>query len=243
MTSQYTFKCPSCNKLLYLTDIFTIHNAVDDEIGISETGSITLLLEQILLVHLIRLIINNNPKLLKETLFIKDGPLAYFGNTSKMYTPMRALIKYLFTMHDLHLVGLEKSGSFVEHANEIFEIIPNGHILIPDNEYIYKYIIPGKADNKYPYGMTTYYGNKIIFKTWNGRIYVATIPTKDGDVITNPSINDFNNLDSILFNIEKLKCDMYENALFPIALVNKLVSLSDHPSTQILKKFAQDSIK
>ena len=243
MTKKYTFNCPYCNELIYLTDIFTIHNSVDDEIGIGDTGSITLLLEQMLLVHLIRLIIENNPELLKETLFIKDGPLAYFGNTSKMYTPMRALVNFLFKKHDLHLVGLEKSGSFVEHANEIFDLIPNGNIIIPNNSYIYKYIIPGRADNKYPYGMTTYYGNKILFKTWNGRIYVATIPTKDGEVLVNPNENDFNNLDTILFNIEKLKCDMYENALFPVALVNKLVSLSDHPSSQILKKFAQQRIK
>ena len=243
MTTKYTFICPYCQKLLYLTDIFTLHNAVDDEIGIGETGSITLLLEQMLLVHLIRLIIENNPELLEETLFIKDGPLAFFGNTSKMYTPMRALVNYLFKNHDLYLVGLEKSGSFVEHANEIFELIPNGNILIPNNEYIYSYIIPGRADNKYPYGMTTYYGNKLIFKTWNGRIYVATIPTIDGDVLTNPSVNDFKNLDCILFNIEKLKCDMYENALFPVALVNKLVSLSDHPSSQILQKFVKNKIK
>ena len=109
MSENYTFNCPYCNELIYLTDIFTIHNAVDDEIGIGETGSITLLLEQMLLVHLIRLILENNPELLKETLFIKDGPLAYFGNTSKMYTPMRALVKFLFIKHDLHLVGLEKS--------------------------------------------------------------------------------------------------------------------------------------
>lgn len=243
MSENYTFLCPNCQNVLYLTDIFTLHNAVDNEIGIRETGSITLLLEQMLLVHLIRIILENNPELLKDTLFIKDGPLAYFGNTSKMYTPMRALINYLFKNYDLHLVGLEKSGSFVEHANEIFGLIPNGNILMPNNEYIYNYIIPGRADNKYPYGMTTYYGNKIIFKTWNGRIYVATIPTIEGDVLSNPNINDFQNLDIILFNIEKLKCDMYENALFPVALVNQLVSLSDHPSSQILQKFAKKKIK
>lgn len=32
---------------------------------------------------------------------------------------------------------------------------------------------------------------------------------------------------------------MYENALLPIALTNKLVSLSAHPSTQILTNFAK----
>lgn len=242
MTSDYTFKCPYCGETIYLTDIFTLHNSVDDELGVGETGSITLLLEQMLLVHLIRLIIKVNPKILKNTLFIKDGPLAFFGNSSKMYTPMRALVKYLFEKYDLHLVGVEKSGSFVDHANEISELIPPGNILMPDNEYIYNYIIPGRADNKYPYGMTTYYGNKVIFKSWNERMYVLTIPTKEGDVLTSPSLSDFKNLDTILLNIENLKCDMYENALFPVALVNKLVSLSDHPSSKILKKFAENKM-
>ena len=125
MKSEYTFNCPSCNKVLYLTDIFTLHNSVDDEIGIGETAAIILLLEQMILSTCNTYYTNNNPQLLKETLFIKDGPLAYFGNSSKMYTPMRALVNYLFNKHDLHLVGLEKSGSFVEHANEIFELIPN----------------------------------------------------------------------------------------------------------------------
>ena len=60
--------------------------------------------------------------------------------------------------------------------------------------------------------------------------------------MSKPTENDFKNLDCILFNVEKLKCDMYENALFPVALVNKLVSLSDHPSSEILQKFAKTSM-
>jgi len=54
---------------------------------------------------------------------------------------------------------------------------------------------------------------------------------------------DFKNIDIILNNIEKLKCDMYDDSLVPIALVNKLVSLADHPSSAILEKFARNSIK
>ena len=235
ITPEYTFKCPKCQTTLYLTDIFTFHNAVDDELGFGELGSMTLLLEQMLLIHLIKLILESDPTRLKETLFIKDGPLAFFGNSSKMYTPMRTFVNYLLEQHDLNLIGLEKSGAFVDHANEISGLIPRGNALIPDNNYIYTYIIPGRPNNQYPYGMTTYYGSKVIFKTWNGRIYVASLPTKN--INRNPLKTDFENLEIALFNIEKLKSDMYENALFPVALVNKLVSLSDHPSSLILKKF------
>ena len=47
----------------------------------------------------------------------------------------------------------------------------------------------------------------------------------------------------MLANVAKLKCDMYDNALLPVALVNKLVSLADHPSSKILQKFAIECLE
>ena len=38
-----------------------------------------------------------------------------------------------------------------------------------------------------------------------------------------PEKGDFHNIDLILQNVDKLKCDMYDNALLPVALANKLV--------------------
>jgi len=46
----------------------------------------------------------------------------------------------------------------------------------------------------------------------------------------------------ILTNVEKLKCDMYDNALMPVALANKLISLSQFPSSKILQRFAKIAI-
>lgn len=34
----------------------------------------------------------------------------------------------------------------------------------------------------------------------------------------------------------------YDDIVFPIALVNKLVSLADHPSARILTRFALDTM-
>ena len=240
MKSDYTFNCPSCNADLYLTDVFGLQNSVDEELGVGETAAIILLLEQMILVHVIRIILKTSPKLLNQTLFIKDGPLAYYGNSSRMYKPMRNLVNYLFDKYDLSLVGLEKSGAFVEHALEISELIPNNSALLLDDDYIYKFIIPNRENRQYSYGYRTYYSGKLIFKTEEENIYVATLPNRKPT--SKPTEKDFKNIDSILFNVAKLKCDMYENSLFPVALVNKLVSLSDHPSSEILKKFAQTSM-
>jgi hypothetical protein len=238
---EYTFKCNYCGGQIYLTDVFRLHEAVDDELGAGGIpGYVTTTIEQIILVHLIRLILKIKPTLLNHVLFIKDGPLAFFGQTANMHKPMRELIKYLFKDCNIFLAGLEKSGPFVEHADEIADRLGCGSALILDNDYIYNYIIPGKADLTNPYGRTTYYGNKLIFKTLKGRVYVVSVPTKE--IIANPKESDLQNLNAILTNIEMLKCDMYDNALLPLALANKLVSLANHPSSRILQKFSMNSL-
>ena len=71
-------------------------------------------------------------------------------------------------------------------------------------------------------------------------MYVVSLPI--ADILANPGASDFKNLAAILTNIEKLKCDMYDNALMPVALANKLVSLTNHPSSRILQKFAIDKV-
>src|SRR6185295_8553796 len=103
-----------------------------------------------------------------------------------------------------------------------------------------RYVLPGKEAPANPYGSSTYYGSKLIFKTRNGQVHVVTVPTTESN--PHPVERDLRNLRAILTNVEKLRCDMYDNALIPVALVNKLVSLANHPSTRILQKFAVDTI-
>jgi hypothetical protein len=239
MKSNYTWDTPEGT--IYLTDVFRLHEAVDDELGAGGILSYVMTtIEQIFLVHYIRLILEISPDLINDIIFIKDGPLAFFGQTANMHKPMKSLIKYLINNHNIYIAGLEKSGAFVDHAHEVASQLKPGTALILNNEYIYRFIIPGKADPNNLYGRTTYYGQKIIFKTEKGGVYVVTVPVPE--LIEKPTKKDLKNIDVILFNIAKLKCDMYDNALVPVALANKLVSLSNHPSSQILKRFAMDAV-
>lgn len=242
MSRNYTFSCPHCGEEIFLTDVFRLHEVIDDEMGAGGIlGYVTTTIEQLVIVHLIHIILKTRPDLLNQILFIKDGPLAFFGQTANMHKPMRALVNYLLDNHNLFMAGLEKSGPFVDHADEIRDIFDSSSVLFIDNDYIYKYILPGKADPSNPYGRTTYYSNKMIFKTSADYIYVASLPTRQ--VLSHPTENDFPNLHVVLSNIEKLRCDMYDNALVPVALANKLVSLANHPSSKILQKFAKTIIK
>lgn len=241
VSNNYTITCPHCGELIYLTDILRLHEAIDNELGAGGIlGYLTTAVEQMLIVFLIKQMLSIKPALLKETLFVKDGPLAFFGQTANLHKPMRKLITYLNTHHSIYLVGLEKSGAFVEHTEQISEKLLPKQMLLLGNRYIYKYIIPGIERPNEPYANSSYYGNKVIFKSENNNIYVATIPNIFPQV--EPQLNDYLNINVILHNLTALKCDLYYNSLVPIVLANKLVSLADHPSSDLLKSFAQDLI-
>ncbi len=227
--------------------MFRLHEAIDNEQGAGGIlGYLMSVLEQMLLVHLIKTVWELKKSMLPEILFVKDGPLAFFGQTANMHEPMRWLMNYLAarphpdgqgTMNYINLVGVEKSGSFVEHADAVRDSIPLGHALLLDNDYIYRYITPGAGDPREPFGKTSYYGGKVIFKAIDGNVYVLTLPTPEP--LLAPTIQDLGSFNIVLHTIAKLKCHMYDNALVPVALVNKLVSLSDHPSRKILSAFAK----
>ncbi|MDX2008160.1 MAG: DNA double-strand break repair nuclease NurA [Meiothermus sp.] len=244
ITRQYTFICSNCGKDIYITDVMRLHEAIDDELGAGGIlGYLTTTLEQLVLAHLIRLVLKTKPDLMKKFLFIKDGPLAFFGQTANLHKPMRELVAFLLKHHNIFMAGLEKSGAFVDHAHEVAKKLPKGMVLLLDNDYIYKYIIPGRGDEAEPYGRTTYYGKKLIFKTTQSQVYVASLPSTHFPGKPEPaSADQYPNLHIVLSYLEKLRCDMYDNSLIPIALANKLVSLSNHPSAKILQRFAIERI-
>jgi hypothetical protein len=178
-------------------------------------------------------------------------PLGFFGQTAKLHKDMRELCNYFIPKYGLKLVGLEKSGTFVEHAEHITTgdtaPLKSGNILLLNNKYIYKHILPGPSSeeelNKLPaYASTSYYSGKLIYNSCSGRTWVITLPIADSEIIKAPKTDDFKNLPEILNTLDKLKCDMYDNAIVPIALVNQLVSLANHPSAKILEKFAASNI-
>lgn len=239
--SDYTITCPHCGGKIYLTDILRLHEVIDNELGAGGIlGYLTTAVEQIIIVYLIKQMLSIRPNLLSQTLFVKDGPLAFFGQTANLHKPMRKLMTFLNQNHSIYLVGLEKSGSFVEHAVQASKKMLPKQMLLLGNSYIYKYIIPGNGRDSEPYAISSYYGHKVIFKSEHNNVYVATIPNVQAMV--EPQISDYININEILYNITALKCDLYYNSLVPVVMANKLVSLADHPSSDLLKTFAQEKI-
>ena len=247
MREDYTFDNP--NGQIFLTDVFRLDEVVDEDLGAAGMlGYVTRLIEQLIIVHFIRCIHRLKTDSLHEFLFIADGPLSFSAQTANMRDPMRDLCNFFKKSSNLFLVGLEKSGAFVDHAQAIclpknkVEILKQGQYLLLSNHYIYKYIKPGDA-NRMTYGITDYYGGKVIFYSYDGQVIVLSVPVPHKTAVKNPIKEDYYNLDIIMLNIQKLRCDMYDDAIVPIALANKLVSLANHPSKILLEKFASKGIK
>jgi hypothetical protein len=236
-------QCGVCGRPVFLADALRLYERIEEEQGAGAIVSYLLTsLEQIVLVHLIRSVLKIKPALLEEILFVKDGPLAFFGVTAPLHAPMRDLMKHLgedFERPLINLIGLEKSGAFVEHARAIEDQLTPFAALALDSEYIYKYIVPGDPMTG-AFGANTYYGAKVIFAGGSGDLYVGTVPT--GDAVLVPRLKDLYNGADVLRATVLLRCSMYDNALIPVALANKLVSLADVPSAEILKKFVTKAL-
>src|SRR3989344_4543335 len=71
--TEFSYQCPHCKKEIYITDIFRLHEAIDDELGAGGVlGYVNVLIEQIIIVYLIKAILETKPAILSETLFIKN---------------------------------------------------------------------------------------------------------------------------------------------------------------------------
>ncbi len=88
----------------------------------------------------------------------------------------------------LCLVGLEKSGAFVEHAALIEPKLKPGHHMLFTNDYVYRFVIPGDRNDPQPYGFNTYYGSKLVYKIQRRDVFVATIPRIDAKFVTDSTI-------------------------------------------------------
>jgi hypothetical protein len=238
-------QCGACGAEIFLADALRLYERIDEEQGAGGIMAYLLTtLEQLVIIHVIRAVLKLKPAALREILLVRDGPLAFFGVVAPLRKPMLEFMSYLSDKDagrpSICLVGLEKSGSFVEHAALIADQLKPNHYLMLDNEYIYKYIQPGDPTGQ-PFGANTYFGAKVIFKSTRGDVYVATLPTRKH--FPAPALSDLFNAAEVLNVVGELRCSMYDNALLPVVLANRLVSLADVPSSEILARFARAAVR
>jgi hypothetical protein len=239
--------CPDCGSNLTIADVIGLHMEMFED-GASQAlaTSYMAIHELLLLFSAIRYFWVYNRRLLRRTLFLKDGPLSLRSQYSKLVPNIRDFIQHALDEDvPVHLIGQEKSGAFFDHLQIVQRSAPpnrNGeppHYLLLSHDYIRRRI-QRVRDTQYGYGERTNYGEKVFIKAAPGHPLVLNVATgayvARDDYPRNPS--DLVGFNEIMATVPSLLSHQHEGGLVPIQLAHGVASLSSYPSAQVLKLFA-----
>ncbi|HEU5061747.1 MAG TPA: hypothetical protein VFT79_01185 [Solirubrobacterales bacterium] len=135
--------------------------------------------ERFISLALLDQLLDQRPSALARMAFVTDGPLALFGEVAPIKRPLLRRLQTIaddLRSRDLGIpvvVGIEKSGAFWDHAQAIRDHVPEGNLMLLDEDYIERYItFKGGA----VHGRDTYYGRHFFYRAQGGQIYVITVP-------------------------------------------------------------------
>jgi hypothetical protein len=241
-----------CGEPIYPTDCLRIWEEINEYqsnvVALSRTMQV---LEHLIPIHYIRCLEEQGSlDILSKMAFILDGALAIFGPSAWLHA---SILRYIHLINKklenngyepLFIMSLIKSGQVVDFVKMINSHIPNNRIFALNDAFRYKYISPGRRVPKNGHGYETYYGQDFIYKTPSGRVFVfnlvypfesKTKPNLEVFKREKANIEKYNSvLPKALSLIEEFECDLYENAVVPIALAHRYTAISMKPGGKIL---------
>lgn len=230
--------CPTCNGKLFLTDMLGFHQEMaPDSAPVTVATAYMSIHETLLLFTGIRYFWERNKGILKNCLFVKDGPLSIRAQYSKLVNPIRRFLAFSRDHgYPVHLIGQEKTGAFADHLQLIGKNAPVQSLFIPNNQYIKEHV-QHRPNRGAPYGKDTNYGAKVFVRINHYHQTVLNVPT--GEYIKDPRLPDLIGAERIFPTIPKILSSRFEGGLLPIELAHGVASLSTYPSAQILKIFSE----
>lgn len=247
--------CPCGRKMtLFPTDALRIHERFNSDSGSNGEayGYVMSVWERLLLVHLLRCFEQRKwLSRLGAVAFFVDGPLAVFGPPAWMSAAISRELQRLNSLvrvetgNDMIIVGIEKTGNFVAHFEEIDkaedgdQLFEPGEYFMPTDEYIKQRIV--FSDSIKRYGIDTYFGRKFFYKARSGARIVANIPflanEQDSLATEDPSL--YPRLGTVCALLDKLVTSRFPNALGPIVSAHAHASIPLHLGQKVLKQLAQ----
>lgn len=258
MTYDYgEYKCPYTGEALFSTDALRLHELMKDSAPNVDLFTQTMeTLEKLWFVHILRSFEQKNMlHFLHKIAFVIDGPLAVFGTASWLTKVINEEIKRInieqrkFSGQDLIILGIEKTGAFVNHFESIDTNsggikgnFPRRTARLLDDRYIKKNIIFSNIENGKPYGQDTYFGRKFLYKTSNGQRIVASVATytKEQANILTAEKYQFPRLDDILELLDKVYSSRYPNAILPLVSAHSEAAIPQHIGNAIFDQIAKE---
>jgi len=249
-----TSECPACKQPIFSTDALRIHERFNDLGTNGEAFSyVRQVWERVLLVHLLRCFEKRNLlNRVDKIAFFIDGPLAVFGPPAWLSNAINIELKRINTIvqketgKDLIIVGIEKSGEFVTHFDEIDNTEIEGQLLFPPrsfilltDSYIKKRIHQSSSDRRY--GLATYFGRKFFYKTRNGARIVASIPFLNDkqDTIDSDDVTLYPQFSTVCSLLDRLVSSRFPNAISPIVSAHAEAAIPLNLGSKVLKQLAQ----
>jgi hypothetical protein len=245
--------CPACGAPVYLGDVLrTEEEYMPEGSNRSALTRMMLVAERLTSLGYMQLLFDdpNGLEILERTLFITDGPLALHGTVAPL---KRRFQDYLgeFATHCAAnnrpaaplVVGVEKSGAFVEHAQLVAHLIQPGHVMLLTTEYINR--VTGRPPTN-PYGSDEFYGRRFIYRTRRGDVLVFTVPPAPGVTPYGEAAGElwtsYPTLRPICEVLDQVQTRLYENAVIPVALAHSAASLPLGVGQSVLRALVQRSL-
>ena len=182
--------------------------------------------------------------------------MALFGHPAWLSAAISAELERInaealkLTGQDLIIVGIEKTGNFVTHFEEVDQTEKPGKerfdprsYFLPTDDYIKKRIV--FSDSPKRYGKDTYFGRKFFYKAASGARIVASIPflKKSQETLDSDDIKLYPSFGKICALLDKLVSCRYPNALAPIVSAHAQAAIPLHLGAQVLEQLAQALMK
>jgi hypothetical protein len=239
---------------VYSTDWLRIHQGFND---IGENGAayseFMQVTERLWLLNLLRTLEKKKCLgILRKVALVLDGPLAIFGHPAWLKDAieielmrLNRLVRFE-TGEDILLIGIEKTGAFVDHflsldrsARGTANQIPHGSLFLVDDRYIKRNIVMSESDQAY--GYQTYFGRKFFYKTKTGAMIVGSVPfLRDGDNdLEKAEITQFPRIADVLFLLDHLISSQYPNATVPLVEAHAQAAIARGLNAQILERLTR----
>ena len=186
------YKCENCGGKLYSTDVLRLHELMNPSGTNGEMyGQIKDTLKRLQLIHLLRSFEQKPGAIsaLKRIAFFIEGTLAVFSASSWLAKPFRKELARLNQKiqesfgQDLLIMGIERTGNFVNHFSDIDtkmdggkDNFPNQSAFLLNNDYIKDNIVLNDNPD-FVYLKDTAFGRKFFYKTKAGYRVVPSIVT------------------------------------------------------------------
>lgn len=256
LRGQGTYVCPCSQKLpLYSTDALRIHEGMQD--GGSNGAMFAEIMqvwERIWILHVLRTLEQKAwLTTLRRIAIVLDGPLAVFGHPAWLshciYRELARLNEAAKRVNgglDLLLIGIEKTGPFVDHLIQLDvsstgvpgQFAPGTATLL-DDSYIKRNII--FSDSQKPYGQDTYFGRKFFYKTASGALLVGTLPffSDDQRDLSSAEPHQFPRLADAMMMLDQLVSSRYPHSLAPIVAAHSEAAIPLHLGQRVLENLAR----